>query len=133
MTSPQKLTKNQSLVLDVLDKSDQPLSAYTILDALRSEGLRAPLQIYRALDALLAFGHVHRLESLNAFVACSHGSCKSHNSVAFIICEKCGQVSEISDDDITAQLRGIAEQAAFRLQKTTVELRGICSTCQEAA
>lgn len=42
-----KLTKNQSLVLRVLQSSDQPLSAYTILDRLRSDGLKAPLQVSR--------------------------------------------------------------------------------------
>lgn len=133
MSTPQKLTKNQSLVLGILDKSDQPLSAYTILDSLRDEGLRAPLQVYRALDALVALGNVHRLESLNAFVACTHASCSTHSAAAFIICENCGSVSEISDDTITTQLRQIAERAAFQLQKTTVEIRGICSKCQQAA
>jgi len=44
------LTKNQTLVFDVLSHSDGPLSAYTILDKLRDHGFRAPLQVYRALD-----------------------------------------------------------------------------------
>ncbi|NRP75769.1 Zinc uptake regulation protein [Ensifer psoraleae] len=67
-----KLTKNQSLVLAVLQSSEQPLSAYSILDRLREHGLKAPLQIYRALDKLLDAGRVHRLESMNAFVVCCH-------------------------------------------------------------
>lgn len=67
-----KLTKNQGLVLSVLESSGQPLSAYTILDRLRGQGLKAPLQVYRALDKLLEHGRVHRLESMNAFVVCCH-------------------------------------------------------------
>ncbi len=58
------LTRNQSLVLDTLSQSGGPLSAYTILDQLRDHGFRAPLQVYRALDKLVEFGMVHRLESL---------------------------------------------------------------------
>ena len=133
MSATQKLTKNQSLVLDVLINSALPLSAYTILDELRGEGLRAPLQVYRALDALLARGNVHRLESLNAFVACTHKSCSSHSAVAFIICNNCNSVAEISDDSITKQLRKVAERESFDLQKSTVELRGICQNCRKAA
>ncbi|MEM5500142.1 Fur family transcriptional regulator [Ahrensia kielensis] len=133
MGTPQKLTKNQSLVLGILDKSEQPLSAYTILDSLRSEGLRAPLQVYRALDALVSLGNVHRLESLNAFVACSHAGCSSHSSATFIICKNCGIVAEIYDDTITSQLHQVAEREAFSLQKTTVELHGICASCQNNA
>ena len=68
----QQLTKNQGLVFDVLSHSQGPLSAYTILDKLRDHGFRAPLQVYRALEKLLEFGLVHRLESINAFVACAH-------------------------------------------------------------
>ena len=87
------LTRNQSLVFDALVGSDGPLSAYTLLDRLREHGFRAPLQVYRALDKLVEFGMVHRLESLNAFVACAHASescCHDHGTVAFAICNSCG-------------------------------------------
>lgn len=127
------LTKNQSLVLDVLAASETPLSAYTILDALRDEGLRAPLQVYRALESLMAFGNVHRLESLNAFVACSHQKCSVHTNAAFTICEKCNSVSEITDDKLTKQLTELATKHGFSLSKSTIELRGLCSQCQPSS
>jgi Fur family transcriptional regulator, zinc uptake regulator len=66
------LTRNQDLVLKTLNAADTPLSAYDILDRLRGDGLRAPLQIYRALDKLIEHGLAHRLESLNAFVCCAN-------------------------------------------------------------
>ena len=104
MTAP-ALTKNQTLVFDVLSRSDAPLSAYTILDRLRDHGFRAPLQVYRALDKLLERGMVHRLESLNAFVACAHQEKEccgghGHGTVAFAICESCGHVVEFHDDEV---------------------------------
>src|SRR5690606_9624291 len=80
---PPDLTRNQTLVLDALEKADAPLSAYTILDRLRGDGLRAPLQVYRALEKLLSAGLVHRLESLNAFVACARPHCHAHGMIAF--------------------------------------------------
>ena len=92
------LTKNQTLVMGALTRSKGPLSAYTILDQLRDNGFRAPLQVYRALDKLVEFGLVHRLESLNAFVACRHPGCDGDDTIAFMICEKCGQVNEITDN-----------------------------------
>lgn len=132
MTTP-NLTKNQALVLDVLSRSEQPMSAYTILDKLRDSGFRAPLQVYRALEKLLDFGLVHRLESLNSFVACSHtheACCQHHHgTVAFAICEKCGQVSEFHDHAIDERLIGWAQQKGFKAEKTTIELRGLCSAC----
>jgi Fur family zinc uptake transcriptional regulator len=123
MTTARDLTRNQSLVLGALAHADGPLSAYTILDRLRDDGFRAPLQVYRALDKLTEFGLVHRLESLNAFVACAHGHDHgdAHGLVAFAICETCGRVDEFADDEITARLSGWARDTGFRASKTTIE------------
>ena len=126
------LTKNQALVMGALTRSDAPLSAYTILDQLRDDGFRAPLQVYRALDKLVEFGMVHRLESLNAFVACRHPGCDDHETIAFMICDNCGQVHELSDDALANRVELLAGEARFALKKTTVELRGICQNCQAA-
>ncbi len=126
------LTKNQLLVMRELARSDNPLSAYTILDQLRDDGFRAPLQVYRALDKLVEFGLVHRLESLNAFVACRHPGCEGHETIAFMICGSCGQVSEITDNALADRLNHLAGEANFSLRKTTIELRGICSNCRAA-
>ena len=130
MSSPQ-LTKNQALVFDVLTKAEAPLSAYTILDKLRDHGFRAPLQVYRALDKLLEFGLVHRLESLNAFVACSHPDegCCTHGITAFTICESCGKVTEFHDPVIEERLATFSRDHNFRPGKTTIEIRGHCTGC----
>ena len=126
------LTRNQALVLDTLTRADAPLSAYTILDQLRDDGFRAPPQVYRALDKLVERGRVHRLESINAFVACKHPACGAHATVAFAICERCGCVSEIGSDALVASIGAIAQSEGFAVTKTTVELRGICARCGAA-
>ena len=130
------LTRNQSLVLDALSRTDGPVSAYALLDQLREHGLRAPLQVYRALDKLIEFGLVHRLESLNSFVACAHPHDHAHGHkhglIAFAICEKCGQVDEFSDATVEARFKGWAQDHGFKLSKTTIELRGTCSGCTAA-
>ncbi len=123
------LTKNQSLVFDTLNRAGAPMSAYTILDALRGEGFRAPLQVYRALDKLQDHGLVHRLESINSFVACSHAQCHDTGLVAFAICDVCGQVSEFSDQAVSRRLARWAADNAFKAEKTTIEIRGACAEC----
>ena len=129
MNAKHDLTKNQSLVLDALSDAHGPLSAYTILDQLRDHGLRAPLQVYRALEKLLEFGLVHRLESLNAFVACRHPHCGEDSTMAFAICERCGTVTEFFDDALEKRLAKLAKSKRFRQHKTTIELRGLCESC----
>ncbi len=127
------LTKNQSLVMNALSDAKGPLSAYTILHELREHGFRAPLQVYRALDKLVEFGMVHRLESLNAFVACQHPSCESENkdTVLFTICEKCGDVQELVNERLVHTFTSLAKDIEFSLKESVIELRGVCANCKE--
>ena len=128
-TVQKELTKNQALVWNTLDRADGPLTAYTILEQLRDEGFRAPPQVYRALDKLIEFGLVHRLESLKAFVACRHPSCRDHDFIAFMICEACDQVAEISDPSLTDMIQNVAADADFKMRQATIELKGQCAAC----
>lgn len=127
-----ELSQNQKLVMDVLEKKAAPLSAYMILEELRGEGLKAPLQVYRALEKLMSFGLVHRLESLNAFIACNHMSCETSGATAFVICDRCEHVQEICDDTVSAFLIGLADKTKMKTSKSTIELHGICEGCAES-
>jgi len=129
-----KLTRNQALVLDCLQQGERAMSAYELLDALRAEGLRAPVQVYRALDALGQRHLVHRIESLNAFVACAHhgpAEVGTHSEAAgFAICDDCGGVAEFDLPLATRELRAAAaDRSGFETRHMTVELHGRCADC----
>lgn len=123
------LTEGQKMVRDALLAAGTPLGAYALLERLQSDRFKAPLQIYRALDKLVEYGLVHRLESLNAFVACAHAH-SSNSPAAFAICDVCGHVSEFTDPAIARSLARWSKQNAFHSSKVTVELRGLCKQCE---
>jgi Fur family zinc uptake transcriptional regulator len=138
MMTRETLTKNQLVVLDELERSSGPLSAYTLLDLLRGKGFRAPVQIYRALEGLIKAGFAHRLESLNAFVACAgphdhEGHSHNHDMTAFAICDRCGQVTELSDEAIGERLDQWVGASGFVAKKAVIEFRGTCSKCAALA
>src|SRR5437899_9143361 len=92
----QKFTPIRRRVLQALLSSHRPLGAYEVIEELaRSMPRPAPITVYRALDFLMANGLVHRIESRNAFLACAHDH-EATATVAFLICERCGSVGEIS-------------------------------------
>ena len=124
-----KLTKNQTLVLSVLEKSSIPLSAYTILERLGEHGLRAPPQVYRALDKLLDLGLAHKLASMNSFLACQHTQCGSHQVTSFAICDGCEQVSEIINTEFERQLNSLAKDVGLQPTRSTIEIHGLCDQC----
>lgn len=123
------LTRNQALVLEKLEHAAGPLSAYGLLDLLRDDGFRAPLQVYRALDRLMKAGLVHRLESLNAFVACCGDHAEAHGLTAFAICEECGQVAEFADPVVGKRLESWVAESGFRPKSAVIEFRGLCAAC----
>src|SRR3546814_6225694 len=94
-----------------LADAGQPIKAYDLLELIRAgndaggegAGAAAPPTVYRALDFLLANGFIHKLESVNAFVACHHPSTAQH-SVPFLICDRCHSATELEDLDVVAQL-----------------------------
>jgi Fur family transcriptional regulator, zinc uptake regulator len=124
--TPVALTRNQKLVLDAVTEATQPQSAYDILDKLRGDGFKAPLQVYRALDSLLKQGLVHRLESLSAFIACQHPQGEGRAATVFMICNECGGVSERTDRCISGDLRKLAKADGFSVTQTNIEIRGTC-------
>lgn len=133
MAVPPNLTRNQRLVLARLATGGRALTAYDILDAVRAEGLRAPVQVYRALEKLRGEGLVHRIESLNAFVACAHFHPRHEDSVAFAICERCGTVSEFPVLAAARALRTWTKRSGFVTEHTTIELHGRCAACAACA
>lgn len=119
----------QEKVLAVLQKHGTPMSAYEVLGQLRDVHPRlAPPTIYRALAALIERGGVHRLESLNAFVACSVD--RHRDSPVLLICEDCGTVAEPVSSVVADQLSSIAEQVDFTPTRQVIEVHGQCARCR---
>lgn len=115
-------------VLAILRKHGGPLSAYDILDALRPAHPKiAPPTVYRALAALTDGGDVHRLESLNAFMAC-RGQHHDHASI-MSICDDCGSVDESTAPELMKELSTIAEKFGFEARRHVIEVHGVCATC----
>tara|TARA_B100001741_G_scaffold293420_1_gene275032 strand:- start:215 stop:718 length:504 start_codon:yes stop_codon:yes gene_type:complete len=122
-----KFTPLRRKVFEFLLRAHKPLGAYEVLDLLRQEGFAStPPIAYRVLDFLVSHGFVHRIQGLNAFVACSHPG--SSHSPAFMICRKCEEVAEIRAKDSKINLIK-SSVYDFIVEKTTVEILGVCKSC----
>jgi len=124
-----RLTPQRRKVLELVCAAEGPIGAYDILDRLRqSIGNPAPPTVYRALEFLLEQGLIHKIESLHAFIGCSHPD-HPHAS-QFLICSDCGDVSEIENSEIVKSLRKAQENTGFKAKRPVVELLGSCAQCQ---
>lgn len=116
-------------IYGALRAADGPMTAYQVLDAVREHGITAPPTVYRALSRLVDEGLAHRVESINAYVACAH-SHHSNGAVIFAICDGCGMVEEIEDPDAVAGLKEAAKSESFSVLRVTAEVRGLCEQCK---
>lgn len=117
-------------VLEILLESHRALGAYDILARLSAEGMGAqPPVAYRALAFLVDNGMAHRVERLNAFVACAHPG--TRHDPAFMICRACRKVAE--GEAAPGGPIGTETTRGFRIEQTVVEAEGLCPACQIAA
>ena len=130
MQKQHSLSKNQQIILDLIVKSSEPLKAYSILFNVQKKGIKAPLQVYRALDKLVELGKIHKIESRNAFIACQNSSCQISKATAFSICESCENVSEISNSKLSKYLANFADEAGMKYNKYNLEFFGLCKKCK---
>ena len=126
-SSVKQTPPNHELVFAALRRTGKPQTAYELLDRVRTHGISAPPTVYRALERLIGDGRAHRLESLNAFVACAH----SHHggAVMFSICGSCGAVEEFVDTGMARRASTWARKAGFQLSKAVIEVHGLCGIC----
>ena len=124
------LSKNQQIIFDLIDRSSEPLKAYTILYNVQKKGINAPPQVYRALDKLVEIGKIHKIESKNAFVACKNSDCEISKATAFSICESCEVVDEISDVKLSKYLSSFNHKKGMKFKRFNLEFFGLCKKCK---
>lgn len=131
--APPRLTPGRAKVLALLRDSGRAMGAYELIEAMSAADARsvAPITVYRALDALIEARLIHRLASKNAYLACHGGHCAGE-SVAFLICERCGTVAEAGSDALKGDLGRLAAGAGFAARAEAVEILGLCARCRAA-
>lgn len=123
-----RLTPTRRKVLEFLLAEPKALGAYAILELLEQAGYGAqPPVAYRALDFLTTHGFAHRIERLNAFVACAHPG--EHHAPAFMVCRACLLVVEAHATAANGPLGPVAEDRGFAIERTVVEAIGLCAAC----
>jgi len=124
----ESLTPLRRRVLELLIDQTGPSKAYDLLPLIDESRQAKPPTVYRALDFLVRMGLAHRIESLNAFVACDIGACA--RSTIFLICDQCGGAEEFDAGHALIDLKDAAKKDGFAINRTMIEASGLCSACQ---
>jgi Fur family zinc uptake transcriptional regulator len=114
-------------ILALLASNSEYFTAYEILAHMKDRGVKAAPTVYRALEKLLELHHIHRLESVNGYVACRQNN--EGHLPQFTICKECKTVSELCDSNILNSIDYLLKEKHFHMEKEIVELQGLCGSC----
>ena len=123
-----KLTKLRQKVLTLILKNHGYVKAYDLLNDLKKNYASAkPPTVYRSLDFLMEHGFIHKIQSLNAFVGCSHPD--EHEDCYFLICKECKNIEECCSNKVKKVLTSTSGRNNFLPNQVTLEITGICQDC----
>ncbi|MEZ5906048.1 MAG: transcriptional repressor [Geminicoccaceae bacterium] len=129
----QSLTPLRRQVLGIVLAADRPLGAYDVLEILaRDRGRVAPPTVYRSLDFLVEQGLVHKVPSVNGFVACSsvarpHRRSSSSSAAPAVAAPRCRTGRR------QARSRPRSMSWALAVESVVLEVRGLCRDRQGSA
>lgn len=128
----ERLTGPRRRVLELLLRSGGPVKAYELMADYGEPGAgpAKPPTVYRALEFLERQGLAHRIESLNAFVACRRSG-EAH-AAAFLICDCCGAAREV-EPPAAAEVQRLSAGTGYRVRSVMLEARGLCGACRDGA
>ena len=123
-----RLSEPRLEVLRIISLSKKPIKAYDILKKLANKIKNPkPPTAYRAIDFWQKHNFIHRVESLNAYAACSEGH--AHTGTQFLICDDCGKVIESNFRGISEILKKNIQNNTFKTLRWNLEINGICNQC----
>ena len=119
----ERFTPLRAHVFELIIQDGGAIKAYDLLDRLKPEvGSPKPPTVYRALEFLSKMGLIHRVEALNAFIACDHAH--DGHLAEFFICEDCSKVEERHAHD-----HADCKPEGFAIRRSIVEHYGTCGAC----
>jgi len=125
-----KFTIQREVILEMLYNSDEhltPEGLHHLIQEKHPDLNTGIATVYRTLSLLedsemvtsLSFGAQGKKYELGA---------KDHHD--HIICTKCGSISEFVDEEIELRQKKIAQELGFAMQEHSMQIYGICKTCQ---
>lgn len=128
-----RLTNSRRLVIGTLAEADRALSPYGIIEQLRARGSGAApdvVTVYRVLDLLGTLDLVHRVHTVNGYVACSRlrvDGCHHHP----VICARCGNIDEIDGHQVEPLTQPQGADG-WLITGHILEFSGLCPACRAA-
>lgn len=127
-TRLESLTANQRLVLQVLQKQTEPISAQSLFTKLRETTKIGLATVYRALDALKLAGFIQHQATMTGELLYQTLEQDQHA----LTCLQCGESFPIQGCPVKELEKTLKNKYSFRIYYHTLEFFGLCELCAKA-
>ena len=123
-----RATPGRIAFLELLKKSDKPLSIQDVLDKLKGKSIDQAT-VYRIVEALRTKGII---QYVNMEHGHAHFEINSPTHHHHAICERCGKVIDISKCNIQNLETEVLKVSVFtKINRHALEFFGICDSCSK--
>jgi len=122
-------TKSRSAILDILERSTQPISAEELFIALKEKKVAANLStVYRALDTLAEKRLVNKLSITGDNRALFELNRMVHRH--YLVCLGCKKILAIDGCPLQSYEKKLAEETDYQISGHRLDIYGYCPDCR---
>ncbi|MBI4096842.1 MAG: transcriptional repressor [Candidatus Levybacteria bacterium] len=122
-----KITPARLAILWLLENTDEPVDVATIIDDLDKKDIKAdPATVFRIINLFTDKGLTRQIQLREGKFRYEKSGEEHHH----LICERCGNIQDISDCGINTLEKEIQSKKGFLVKYHSLEFFGVCQSCQ---
>jgi Fur family ferric uptake transcriptional regulator len=128
-----RLTRQRRVLLDVMDRAEQHLTADAILERAQKIDPRVHrVTVYRTLEMLKHRGLLDELDLLHINGHRHYYESHSQRDHIHVACLRCGKVREVESDLYEQLKRQIQRDTGIEITVSRTEIGGYCEACRRS-
>lgn len=122
-----KATPARLAVMQLLEKTDEPIDVATITEYLKKNTIKADqATVFRIINMFTDKGLTKQIQLNEGKFRYELSSKPDHHH---LICQKCGKIQDISDCAVGDLEKDIEKKKGFKIMSHSLEFFGLCSNC----
>lgn len=123
-----RATPARIALMQLLETSDKPLDVQSMIDFLEKKDIKTdPATVFRIINMFTEKGLVKPIQLNEGKFRYELKDKIDHHH---LVCERCGEIEDISDCNINALEKEIEKMKQFKVTSHSLEFFGICKLCQ---
>ncbi|MEK7571546.1 MAG: Fur family transcriptional regulator [Patescibacteria group bacterium] len=124
-----KATPARLAIMQLLEKTEQPIDVATITDYLKATNIKADqATVFRIINMFTDRGLTKQIQLNEGKFRYELSSKPEHHH---LICQQCGTIEDISDCAVGDLEKDIEKKKDFKIASHSLEFYGMCRNCQQ--